>query len=900
MPEKRKVLPLILLYTIYTSFLLHAQNLEDIKLNGFYCCKQSNILSEISEKFNVRFSFDTSLFSTVNANERFSDKPLSEYLDDICKKNKWKYYSDENNIIHIVDRWKEINQKTVEETKTYYGKAKKHNITVSGKVVDKENRETLPYVSVYVKGTTHGTSTNTDGYFTLLNVASDIETIEFSYMGYKHKTVKLNPDINLNEILIELEQATVDLDEIVITAENQEILQANTKQVSMIKISPVKLNVLPNLGEKDILRSFQLMPGVSAANENSSGLYVRGSTPDQTLVLYDGFTVYNVEHLFGFFSAFNSNAIKDVQLYKGGFDAEFGGRLASVVEITGKEGDRTKFNACGDISLMSTNAFIEFPIGSKASFITAARRSWKTSLYEKILNQFIDDGNNNTPSMGPRDVEQNQETNSYFYDVNSKFTYRPTEKDIISFSFYNGEDNFDNSMSPQSDGKFRGGPSFSMKTNDLTNWGNTGASLKWSRNKSNIIRLNSLISYSNYYSNRNRSSSGGFISRDDSPGSISRGINEKNNLKDFTGKTEIEYKLTDNYSFKIGSQFTYNDITYTYNQNDTVTFIDRSTSGSIFAIYLQNKIDLFNNKLSLKPGLRYNFFSGTNSGYYEPRFNGFYKITEKFNLKGSVGLYYQFAKRVIREDISQGSRDFWVLSDNNRLPVSSSLQYIFGFGYETDNYVLDVEAYYKDLANVTEYSLRIEPSREEGIAYSEKFYTGSGIAKGIDVLLQKKYGNLIGWIGYTLGQVTNNIPAYGIYDFYASNDVTHEFKIVTMYKWRKWDIGANWIFTTGRPYTVPEGIYQLTLLDGTTQDYTSYSAKNSNRLPDYHRLDLSIKYNFKFGGSAPASVGFSLFNVYNRANIWYMEYETIDNELIELPVTYLGITPNLNFTVKFF
>jgi ferric enterobactin receptor len=661
----------------------------------------------------------------------------------------------------------------------------------------------------------------------------------------------------------------------------------------MIKMSPLKLVTLPNLGEKDILRSLQLMPGISAANENSSGLYVRGGTPDQVLVLYDGFTVYNVEHLFGFFSAFNSNAIKDVQLFKGGFDAKYGGRLAGVAEITGKEGDQKKFNFSGDLSLMSINAFAEMPIGDKASGIIAVRRSWSSPIYDKIFEQFVSE--NETSFFGRNGSAPTQETASYFYDLNARFTYRPSDKDVLSLSIYTGEDDLDNSIMPQTSSRFSG-TTIDIETKDITNWGNTGASLKWSRRFSPKLYMNTLISYSNYFSVRDRSTSGTFVGRSGSQGAISRPMHEDNNLNDFTYKSDFEFKWNKNQQIEFGFQTTYNDIDYTYSQYDTITIIDRSTSGTIYSGYLQDKLTLFNNKLNITAGMRYNYFTGTSQSYYEPRINGILQLTNKLKLKASAGRYYQFAKRVIREDITEGSRDFWVLSDDDKLPVSSSLQYVVGASYETKDYLFDVGAYYKELSNITEYSLRINADRT-GISYDENFFTGSGIAKGIDFLFQKKYGKYTGWIGYTLGEVTNNIPAYGDYDFYAANDVTNELKIIQSYQYRNWYFGVTWIYATGRPYTAPEGGYQLTLLDGTFADFINVSVKNGNRLPDYHRLDLSATYSFKFGTS-PATLSFSIFNVFNRTNVWYKEYEIIENEVIETPVNYLGITPNINLTFK--
>ena len=256
------------------------------------------------------------------------------------------------------------------------------------------------------------------------------------------------------------------------------------------------MNLLPSLGEKDIFRTFQLMPGISAANENSSGLYVRGGTPDQSLVLYDGITIYNVEHLFGFFSAFNSNAIKDIQLYKGGFDAKHGGRLSSVVEITGRDGSPNKFGAMADISLMSANLYMELPLGNKITFLAAGRRSWQSPFYNAIYNKTT--GNKTSQvgdkpdGMGMPDGDNKTNFKAYFYDLNAKLTYKPTSRDIISVSFYNGKDDLDNSFQPE----FAYGSKYiSIDNVDKTEWGNTGVAGKWSHNCSRKLYSNLLISY---------------------------------------------------------------------------------------------------------------------------------------------------------------------------------------------------------------------------------------------------------------------------------------------------------------------------------------------------------------------------------------------------------------------
>jgi len=239
---------------------------------------------------------------------------------------------------------------TKDDSKTYR--------TLSGIVKDKATGEALPFATIQVKGTSRGINANADGYFSLTDIPSDTSLVIIRYLGYISAELRLDSKSLKEKIVITLEPEAKSLNEVVVTAHHEEVSLGDKSSVSAIRLTPKKLEQLPNVGERDILRSFQLMPGISAANESSSGLYVRGGTPDQNLVLYDGFTVYHVDHLYGFFSAFNSNALKDVQLYKGGFESRFGGRLSSVTEITGKDGNQNRFNAGLDLSLLSMNAFI--------------------------------------------------------------------------------------------------------------------------------------------------------------------------------------------------------------------------------------------------------------------------------------------------------------------------------------------------------------------------------------------------------------------------------------------------------------------------------------------------------------------------------------------------------------
>ena len=784
----------------------------------------------------------------------------------------------------------------------------RHNFNVSGVVRNKRNGETLPFANVNIKGTANGVTTNIDGYFTLFGVPSDTATLIVSYLGYQTKMFRLTPETKVDAIEIDLEDFGVQLEEVVVKANKEEQMLSASTGVSRIGISPAALAKLPSYGEKDIFRSLQLLPGISGSNESSSGLYVRGGTPDQNLVLFDGFTVYHVDHLFGFFSAFNASAVKDVQLYKGGFDAKYGGRLSSVVELTGKEGNTKEFNVGGGLSLLSVNGFVEAPFaGGKGSFLVAGRRSFQSAFYNNIFEAYTTSSeaaattvNQPTGRVGQIAFQEVQ-PNTYFYDLNAKATYRPNEKDVFSLSFYNGQDDLDNSRNIDETAfasRIRAvlNFTFDQETTDLTAWGNWGVSGKWSRRWNSRLYSNANLSYSNYYSERDQSNVLS-ITRSDTTIVRNNGSFEQNDLKDVSFKLDNEFKITQNNQLDFGLQSTWNDIDYQFIQNDTTTIIDRNDQGLTTTLYIQDK-HTFSNKLILKGGLRASHYSITHQFYVEPRAALTFLATDKIKLKAAWGKYHQFANRIVREDIQQGSRDFWLLADDEQVPISSSYHHIAGISYENKNWLFDVEAYYKTLNGLSEYSTRFVPTgfgRDQTISYEEFFHTGTGIAKGVEFLAQRKVGKFTGWAGYTLGEVKYDFEAFGTTPFFANQDVTHELKLVGNYKLGQVTLGATFVYATGKPYTAPTGYYQLELLNGTTNDFFEVSDKNAVRFDDYHRLDFSGTYDFNLGNSK-ASTGLSLTNIYNRKNTWYNQYEVIEGELLETNVSLLGFTPSLFFT----
>jgi outer membrane receptor for ferrienterochelin and colicin len=857
------------------------------------------VLKDFEIKYGMTLKYDSAAIAGYTYEGIFFSAPLQVAFEQLCQEVKGlSCYIDEDSIYCIVPTKNLPRNRTKLENKRYEGDASRRDLTVTGRIKDQANGEFLPFATVHVEGyPAVATVTNNDGYFTLYKVPSDTEILVFKYLGYETQYFYLSPEINVENLFVEMQPAVNVLDEVEVVATREDVLKIPGLSIGVIQTTAAKIADLPALGEKDLFRTFQLMPGISASNESSAGMYVRGGTPDQNLVLYDGFTIYHQEHLMGVFSAFNTNAIKDVQLHKGGFDAKHGGRLSSVMEIVGKTGNDKDFNIGGDVGFLGFNAFMEVPFkNEKGSFFVAGRRSFQSFMYDKFTNVYSNTTNSGMMGGGGPGGgfnQRNQEKpESYFYDLNAKLTYNPTKRDIVSLSFFNGEDVLDNSREGFGS-SFMGG-----SITDKTNWGNVGSSLKWSRNWNNRFYSNALISFSNYYSLRDRQNSTTSTSGRTAV-MFDMNTDEHNDLWDYSLKLDNEYKFNGKNKLEFGLNYSNYNIDYRYAQSDTFNILNLQNKGNLLSVYAQDKWTL-GEKLTFLPGVRLSYYDVTSRPYAEPRLQAFYKFNDRFRLKASAGYYYQFVNRIVREDISAGSRDIWLLSDNRGIPVSSAMHYVAGGSYETKDFLFDVEAYYKKLDNLSEYTLRFASSFKDNSGYQEFFYNGKGYSRGIDFLVQKKYGKLTGWIGYTLGETRYNFPVYGDGYFPANQDVTHEFKTVLTWKpVRDLTLSASWIYATGKPFTEPIGAYTLTTPNSGNINFLIVDKKNNARYPDYHRMDLLAKYDLSFIKGVKSSLSVSLFNVYDRVNVWYREYAFDQSAgVTETNINLLGFTPNITFSIQ--
>lgn len=897
---------LLILCLILFNLTIQAQTspsrseLDSIKINEYYWgTTLPEVLENFKTKYHLPLVYDSAFVSQFKFDHYFSNATARSALNTIKKKlPEVNYRIDKNGKIIIEEKTEESLMAANYISGAYKGEPKQFNFTIVGSVRDANSHEPLPYASVVILSSMKGSITNTDGYYTLIKVPSDTCLLQISYIGYKSQKFYLNPELDFRQLDIYLDQASFQLDAVEIKGDREDLLQTND-QISVIKMSPKQLEMLPNLGEKDPMRAFQLMPGISGAKESTAGLYVRGGTPDQNLITYDGFTVYHVDHLYGFYSAFNSNAIKDIQLFKGGYEAKYGSRLSSVMEITGKEGNANYFNMGGEVSLLSANAWVEGPIGKNMTGLFAARRSWQGPLYSTIFEKYNDE-NELTTSSGPggdRMMQSNTVTN-FFYDMNGKLTYNSdNKKDKYTLSFFNGTDKLDNSRDMS--GRFNDDEdNMSMSITDLTRYGNIGGSMAWSRKWTDQLYSKTIASYSHYYSLRDQTQDRSITNDDGESENFSEGLIEDNDLLDYSVKSDWSYKANASNRLEFGAFGSLLDIDYLYSQNDTLTILNRSNQGFFGGLYFQDKIQLFKNKLQIIPGIRSTYYNQTKKIYWAPRLQSSYRFNKHWKMSASWGIFHQYANQVVREDISSGSRDFWILSDGENINVGKSEHYIAGLSWENDNFLINAEGYYKNITGLTEYTLRFQRSFRSS-SYDEYFYNGQGYARGIEVLMQKKFGKINGWISYTLGEAQNQFDVYGESYFPSLQDVTHEFKLVGMYKYKRWNFGLTWVYATGSPYTAPMGAYEVNLLDGTTKDYLVAGNKNAFRLPDYHRLDISANYKLISGkGREIGNIGASIFNVYNRTNAWYYEYSLVDDIVYETRQQFLGITPNVSFSFK--
>lgn len=798
----------------------------------------------------------------------------------------------------------------------------KQKYTVSGYVKDASNGEYSIGANVYIKELMKGVSTNQYGFYSI-TVEKGNYTLVSSYVGYDDfiKSIVLDKDLRIN---IELKTKIITTEVVEVTSEKTDKNVTSTN-MGQVKLDMNEIKKIPAfLGEVDILKTLQLLPGVKSNGEGNTGFYVRGGGPDQNLILLDEAVVYNASHLMGFFSVFNGDAVKSMNLIKGGMPAQYGGRLASVLDISMKEGNNKSYHAEGGIGLISSRLTVEGPIKKDTgSFIVSARRT-----YIDVLAR---------PFAKPDAPLRN--SGLYFYDVNAKVNYRLSDKDRIFASGYFGRDvlNFNDK-----DAEFKLG----------VNWGNGTGVIRWNHLFSDKLFMNTSAIYSDY---------------NFSFGAEQSGFEFKlfSGIRDWNAKIDFGYFPSIRHQVRFGVNYIFHTFTPTSvsaKQGETVFDFGavRKQRAHEAAIYLSDDFDV-TEKFKIHAGLRYSYFMQVGPferyikdpmnnqtigsviyksnekvksyGGLEPRFNARYELDKKSSIKASYTYNLQYIHLASLSAVTLPT-DTWVPSSDVVQPQKGT-QYALGYfrNFKDNTYEASVEVYYKDLKNQIEYKDGALPGDNVNDNPDNQFVYGTGQAYGLELFFKKRVGKLNGWIGYTLSYTKRRFPDLNMgKEFYAKYDRRHDVSFVASYDLtKKWIFSAVWVYSTGNAVSVPTSFY---FIDGNL--VTEYTDRNAFRMPPYHRLDVSATYTpdrtkkierrkqrliekYKKKGKDPETVvypkkwlknyesswNFSVFNVYNRHNPYIVYFASEGsafegNLKIKAKQIYLfPILPSVTWNFKF-
>lgn len=759
---------------------------------------------------------------------------------------------------------------------TVFSSNAQQKFSISGTIKDKKNGEELIGATIAVtqlKGT--GTRSNTYGFYSLTLPQGNYE-LKVSAIGFTTQYISIELSKNLQQD-IQLESMSSNLKEVKVKAlkKDQNVTDA---QMGMTKLNMTEINKIPVLmGERDVIKTMTLLPGIKSAGEGNTGFNVRGGASDQNLILLDEAPVYNASHLLGFFSTFNSDAIKDVQIYKGGMPAEYGGRLSSVLDIKMKEGNDKNYSVSGGLGLISSRLNIEGPIvKEKGSFIISGRRTY--------VDQFL------------KLSEKYKDNKLYFYDVNAKANYRINKNNRIFLSGYFGRD------------KIGVGNAFGI------DWGNVTGTARWNHVFNSKWFSNTSLIYSNY----------------DYKIAIKSGTTDfdiTSRIKDINFKHEFNFFPNPKNSIKIGINSIYHTVVPGQVDSKGTTGINDVKLQDRYAwenaIYASNEWKP-TEKLSVIYGLRLTSFSALGKGDFytydtngkviatktygsgefvktyvnlEPRISASYLVGTSNSVKAAYARNVQNL-HLISNSTTTSPTDLWIASNNNIKPeISDQVSAGYFQNFNDNNYELSVEAYYKTMQNQIDYKNGANTQANDKI--EGELLSGKGRAYGIELLLRKKTGRFTGWAGYTLSRTERKINQINNGNWYAARqDRTHDISLVGMYDLTKrWTISGTWVYNTGNAVTFPTGKYSID-----NQVFFSYTDRNAYRMPAYHRLDIGATYTKKRSDRRESSWSFSLYNAYGRQNAYSIDFEEDPNDASKTQAVKTSLfrwVPSITYNFKF-
>ncbi len=722
--------------------------------------------------------------------------------------------------------------------------------SLNGFIRDAETGETLLGANILLMSTNLGSTTNHSGYYIINNISAGTYTVRFSYLGYTEIRREITLEAGESKRLdIALTPADFMLDELVVESEAGRDERQN---IGTASVSTELIKGVPSVLQADVFRSVQLLPGVKAASDFSSGLYIRGGGPDQTLILLDRTTVYNPSHFFGFFSTFNPDAIKDVQLYKGAYPARYGGRLGSVLDIYNKDGNRHNTQGSLSIDMLSSRTMIEGPYPG-GSYMLAIRRSTLEPLLA-ILRNSVD----NVPDA------------FYFYDINAKINYDQWSNNRLSIAAYTGTD--DVRFPFADDSQF-----------DL-HYGNRTLSIDWTHLLSQRIFTNITLTGSQYFNDPAFEFGGTVFER-------------RNRIYDVSLKADLEWLPSSQFELLAGFWGGRKSFQLQDHFDDQMT-MDEQIGADYGSVYLQN-LWRPGNRWEINAGLRANYYDSGNYLRVDPRLSIEYRLSGNTRLQTAAGRYHQFLTLLTNEAIS--AFDLWLITDNH-VPPAYGDQFVAGLKNTSfSNYNIEIEVYYRTMRDLFEFDPFLgDPA---GLDYAELFRFGRGYAAGVELFLEKTRGRLHGFIGYTWGLTRRKFDEFNQNRYYPPKyDRTHDINLVANFQLsNRWTASAVFNYATGQAYTEPLGRTALTSnpFDGNEIDAIVVGRVNASRLPAYHRLDIGFTRKSTFFGLTDTEWQFQLINLYSRRNVWFYMYDFDENPVDRNEALMLPIIPVIGYHIDF-
>lgn len=788
--------------------------------------------------------------------------------------------------------------------------------TISGYITDTKSSETLIGANILVLGQQTGTSTNPFGFYSI-TLPEGETLLSFSYLGYNTRQCRFQL---IKDTILNIQLATDNqLSEVVILSDKREAgIHATAMGALEIPMTQIR-NTPTILGEADILKTIQLMPGVQAGMEGFSGLYVRGGGPDQNLILLDGIPVYNADHLLGVFSVFTPEAVKKVTLFKSSFPARFGGRLSSIVDIRTNDGDMQKYHGTVSVGLLTSKLHLEGPIiKDRTSFCFTARRTY----LDLVARPFLPD---------------DKKYNYYFYDVNAKVNHKFSDRSRLFLSFYKGKDHYDFKQDKEFDGYEDGPRMYFYNSNIKFNWGNTIAAGRWNYVFNNKLFSNTTVAYNHYQMSMadsyNKKITG--IKKQKNPEtqadyeeSYIYNSDYRSGIHDWSFHTDFDYTPAPAHRIKFGGAYLFHtfrpEITTSRvkeTENGMVpqdTIYNDSPNGNLYGhecfLYAEDNFDI-GDRLSINAGVHLSLFYTQGKGYFspQPRFSARYRINNGFTLKASFTQMAQYVHLLSSSPISLPT-DLWVPVTKHIRPMRSDQYAVGGYYTGLKGWEFSLEGYYKNMHNVLEYQDGASFFGASG-SWQEKVEMGRGRSFGTEMLMQKTTGNTTGWLSYSLAKSDRQFKDGTINNgerFPYKYDRRHAISCCLNHKFNeKIDIGTTWVFNTGGTATIAE--QRTGTMNGDLADYISH--RNNFRLPSSHRLNLSLNFHKKLRRGTQ-TWNISIYNAYNAMtpSLIYTEEEFIDHPYIDkdgneqwtwkrktrlIKQTLLPCIPSVTYTFKF-